>query len=1299
MADETSLIHDHPVVDDDLVFRINPNTRMITYAADNLSTVLIQHDHDSERITFEIPKEVDGHDMELCNVVEVHFLNVNANPSPDGSDTSSASLYTVNDLKPKTDDPNTLTFTWLVDGLATKYVGPLNFAVLFRCVVDVEKPNEDDENIMVTVKEDIYRWGTRPFVGLNVLEGLNSVEGIDAEYIGVVEMWESKIEEIASLWIRDVQEEISNANVVINNASNKLTTDISGTVTNAKSSAKAEIDAYVEEVKTETRKDLMASALDAKEIIVQEPGAATDRVMSQAATTEQITAETNALSQKYTDLDSKTSAKFKEIDDAIGNLGLSSFNRYEHLHNVPTGIPLVIEPDYTYYVKPLDITNTKGVLTYPFKYMYHNVGYEDSSVLVMPSQDHRVLLNAELDEYEKYQTFELIDIYLEEQFDGTGYVMLDKDRFKVLRDFYSASEPGNSLPILVDNNMNAQDSWQNLIYADQPSYSYKDEPHGTLVAHIYVTNDGVSHLSKGCLYDVYMSGDGELIEEYYVLEHRNWWIRPVCIYKLNGTRYIYRGDKYTIRSSRTPVTRYADLDGNGTVAEYSLDAITSYYVPGVSGYPKLVKDDDKAYALTLQLITSAYRCFTEMPFESEEIIYTISANGISSVTGPVKSNNGLKDTYTIIFDDGKTQTVEVNHGRSITSIEKTAMVNDEDIYEIRFNDGTKQTFTVPNVEANRSYLEDNVEDIHSILNEFGATTTEKVSELTNVINVPERTSKYARLNSFGGMSRKKVVPTTQGNNLIPFPYGGDNFGTDGAGWITVTNESGAMAEFVSGGAITVEEGGPYKFKIWFGSGGSPYIQIAYTHDGQTISYSGIVYDGAFLYGNDGSAGPAVNVIRDDDNRVVAYEVIIELSKGDVITRFSISDDTGLDSGFISAGGAIYFGYSTTDINPDTGESEWYTFFYEDDEWVPRVAQYKFEHTKLQAIKSVGANLIPFPYVDSGRTTTGVIFTSKPDGSVTVKGTSTGTAYHCLSGGFAQSKCSIPSWLIPGRTYAVSGGYTDGKGVVGVGLYLYDESGANVLTVRSGNSESGISRFTMPEEAVYYGLFVEVFPNQSADTTIYPMLNSGDTAMPWEPYVEHVYTIPSDIPTPDGFEANDGTLCQDIVDVKNHTYTPNVETIVFTGDEGWTLYGSRTENVFSIFTSVIRKGICSEYPSTTDTANFGVKNCVYMAHSSYIIISDLDCATASDLVNKLRRLHASGTPVTIKCVRLTEPEAQPLPTRLDKLIPVEPNGHLFAVTNTGKEVPIDVEFTVVGPNINDILDGINATLEALLNGGA
>lgn len=121
------MAHKHPVHDTDKHFVIDPISKTITTECRKLT--IPQHSHRSERFTFEIPKMVEGHDMSQCNVVEIHFQNI------DNEDKTQKNIgiYTVDDLQA---DGETVFCSWLIDGKATYYAGGLVFAIHFSCVAD-----------------------------------------------------------------------------------------------------------------------------------------------------------------------------------------------------------------------------------------------------------------------------------------------------------------------------------------------------------------------------------------------------------------------------------------------------------------------------------------------------------------------------------------------------------------------------------------------------------------------------------------------------------------------------------------------------------------------------------------------------------------------------------------------------------------------------------------------------------------------------------------------------------------------------------------------------------------------------------------------------------------------------------------------------------------------------------------------------------------------------------------------------------------------------------------------------------
>lgn len=161
--------HKHGVFDSDTRFTINSTTRQIKNDS-NKKIVLIQNDHMSEVFTFECDKTVEGHSMEQCNQVEVHFLNV----TRDGKEQKSG-LYTVKDFRAEADK---VVCSWVIDRNATGLVGSLNFMLVFKCV----------ENGIIT-----YAWHTAIYEGISIGKAINADESFESDYVDVIERWKAKV--------------------------------------------------------------------------------------------------------------------------------------------------------------------------------------------------------------------------------------------------------------------------------------------------------------------------------------------------------------------------------------------------------------------------------------------------------------------------------------------------------------------------------------------------------------------------------------------------------------------------------------------------------------------------------------------------------------------------------------------------------------------------------------------------------------------------------------------------------------------------------------------------------------------------------------------------------------------------------------------------------------------------------------------------------------------------------------------------------------------------------------------------
>ena len=165
------MAHIHEVIDSDKCFTIDPITRAIVNDAGNKKTQLIQNDHNSERFAFQLPRYIEGHDMSLCDKVEVHYINLDQS-----SNERSVGVYEVTDLALSEDNESVL-LSWLISNNATKYVGVLSFAICFKCMSD-------------DVIE--YSWNTAINSSIQIAKGMYNSEIITNNYIDVLEAWKEE---------------------------------------------------------------------------------------------------------------------------------------------------------------------------------------------------------------------------------------------------------------------------------------------------------------------------------------------------------------------------------------------------------------------------------------------------------------------------------------------------------------------------------------------------------------------------------------------------------------------------------------------------------------------------------------------------------------------------------------------------------------------------------------------------------------------------------------------------------------------------------------------------------------------------------------------------------------------------------------------------------------------------------------------------------------------------------------------------------------------------------------------------
>ena len=224
-------------------------------------------------------------------------------------------------------------------------------------------------------------------------------------------------------------------------------------------------------------------------------------------------------------------------------------------------------------------------------------------------------------------------------------------------------------------------------------------------------------------------------------------------------------------------------------------------------------------------------------------------------------------------------------------------------------------------------------------------------------------------------------------------------------------------------------------------------------------------------------------------------------------------------------------------------------------------------TGVDSVFVSGNNLLPKAV--RTETTGGITFTPNPDGSILVSGTATTNV--------GYSYAHFERALL-GRTVCLSGGSTQAQVLINERL----SSGAfvrNVLVDR-GQGISGILT-KQKEDNILYAT-IQVLAGTTVNTTIYPMLNLGESPLPYEPYQGSVTQLP--IPRP----------LRRVGDVKDKCITRVKriydKRIVLDGAEDWKMGGAVGDGAPYIFCGLLNDHyqafpiISSRFPSTNILAS-------------------------------------------------------------------------------------------------------------------
>lgn len=254
-------------------------------------------------------------------------------------------------------------------------------------------------------------------------------------------------------------------------------------------------------------------------------------------------------------------------------------------------------------------------------------------------------------------------------------------------------------------------------------------------------------------------------------------------------------------------------------------------------------------------------------------------------------------------------------------------------------------------------------------------------------------------------------------------------------------------------------------------------------------------------------------------------------------------------------------------------------------------------TGVDSVLLGGNNLLP--KATETKTLNGVTFTPNPNGSVSVSGTATNNAAYVFANGLDDS--------LFGQTVCLSGGSMQTQLVINEkkpsGEWL-----RNVIINAKTPTAVGVLSKQVDDNILYGTIYVPT--GTTVNTTIYPMLNLGSTAMPYEPYQGSVTPLP--IPRPLHKVGDVRDVCQTRV---KSVYDKH---IVLSSADGFS-FSSNAGNGYARFYKAYNSAKLS--PIASDWLP-GYAKTAYDATNEGVYSADSDAGTIS-IVLSIQRLIAAG----------------------------------------------------------------------------
>lgn len=259
-----------------------------------------------------------------------------------------------------------------------------------------------------------------------------------------------------------------------------------------------------------------------------------------------------------------------------------------------------------------------------------------------------------------------------------------------------------------------------------------------------------------------------------------------------------------------------------------------------------------------------------------------------------------------------------------------------------------------------------------------------------------------------------------------------------------------------------------------------------------------------------------------------------------------------------------------------------------------------KNASFEKIVSTGRNLIPYPYADGTQTRAGVTFTVNSDGSIMVNGTATASLGYII---FEGNVPLLGTFTLSGCVGGSLSAYYLQPYINGVGQNVQ----SNSAVTYNWNGSLIFLRFFAKVGTTFNNFLLK------------PMLNYGNSALPYEPYISDTLSAENHIELPE----------YDIAYPETGKTKRQSKTVTFNGTEAWVINTNYTAFSLDLPSKGIAfTSICSPYSAPKITAWDQLKDYEAQNGMLVLLIKDSTYSTVDEWKAHLASLAEAGNPVTV-----------------------------------------------------------------------